>query len=109
MLAMYIAMTQTSELSADPLCTQTNNNTRVNMRKATTDYLDCLRLEHCKFDDAWTFVSDSQDVQAVKENVGEIATGFDSFFVKVGNGDYDEVWGIEGIVPYTYKNAYRIL
>lgn len=81
----------------------------INM-KTTTEYLDCLRLEHCDFTDAaWQFVSDSQDTQAVKEHLGQIANEFDSFFVKVGDGDYDEVWGVHGIVPYTNKNAYRIL
>lgn len=78
--------------------------------KQTTDYLDCLRLEHCNFNaPEWVFVSDSQDARAVKENLGSIADEFDSFFVKVGDGDYLEVWGIFGSVPYTHKNSYRIL
>ena len=34
-------------------------------------------------------VSDSQDVRAVKRHIGKKAYGFDSFFVIVGNGDYD--------------------
>jgi hypothetical protein len=73
------------------------------------DYLDTLRLEHCKFDgDKWKFVSDSQDTQAVKENIGQIAMEFDSFFVKIGEGEYLEAWGIHGIIPYTNKTAYQI-
>lgn len=74
------------------------------------DYLDCLRLDHCKFEgEAWTFVSDSQEVEAIKSHVGEAGNEFDSFFVKVEEGDYAEVWGVHGIIPYTNKNAYRIV
>lgn len=55
------------------------------------------------------FVSDSQDVQAIREHIGEAATGYDAFFVSVGDGDYNEVWGICGIVPYKSKLTTRIL
>jgi hypothetical protein len=45
------------------------------------------------------FVTDSQDVEAVREHIGPSADDYDSFFVSVANGDYTEVWGMSGIVP----------
>jgi hypothetical protein len=53
--------------------------------------------------------SDSQDVQYVKEYLGEIAQDYDSFFLKVEDGDYAEVWGMEGIIPYLYKTVHKIV
>lgn len=55
------------------------------------------------------FVSDSQDVQAIKEYIGEAATGYDSFFAAITDGDYTEVWGMCGIVPYKSKLTSRVL
>lgn len=53
-------------------------------------------------------MSDSQDVAPIKCAI-KGADEFDSFFVKTGDGEYLEIWGICGIIPYTHKNAYRIL
>lgn len=55
------------------------------------------------------FLSDSQDVAPVKEHVGESASDYDSFFVRVADGDYAEVWGMCGIVPFTSKLVRRLL
>ena len=55
------------------------------------------------------FLSDSQDVESIKEHVGDSAIGYDAFFVHVADGDYAEVWGIVGIVPYNTKLASRLL
>jgi hypothetical protein len=55
------------------------------------------------------FISDSQDVTAVKERIGEPAQGYDAFFVAIQDGDYVEVWGICGIVPYVTKLTSRLL
>jgi hypothetical protein len=55
------------------------------------------------------FVSDSQDVAPIKEYIGADADGYDAFFVHVEDGDYTEVWGIVGIVPYLSKLTSRIL
>jgi len=71
-------------------------------------FLNVVCLEQCKFDDGFVFVSDSQDVRPIKEYFGEIAEDFDAFFVKVGDGDYVEVWGIHGIIPDLNKTAYQI-
>jgi hypothetical protein len=55
------------------------------------------------------FISDSQDVQSLKEHFGNhCLEDFDSFFVKIEDGDYTEVYGINGIIPYLYKDVYEI-
>ena len=55
------------------------------------------------------FVSDPQDTAAIKEHIGAAADGYDSFFVATADGDYTEVWGMCGIVPYKSKLVSRIL
>ena len=59
--------------------------------------------------DVFTFVSDSQDVQAVRDTLGAEAEGYDSFFVKMGEGDYEEAYGMFGTVPKLDKRVYKIL
>ena len=56
-----------------------------------------------------TLVSDSQDVQAIREYLGEDAGNYDAFFVDVQNGEYVEVWGMVGIVPYLSKLVSRLI
>lgn len=51
------------------------------------------------------FVSDSQDVDFIKQHCGSIANEFDAFFVSIKDGDYTEIWGIHGIVPFNQKFA----
>jgi hypothetical protein len=53
------------------------------------------------------FVSDSQDVNSVKENL-LMAGDYDSFFVGICEGDYTEVYGMYGIVPYLEKDVYPL-
>jgi len=55
------------------------------------------------------FVSDSQDVNAIRQHLGLIDPECDSYFVKVENGEYTEVYGIEGIVPYLSKSVIKII
>ena len=55
-------------------------------------------------------MSDSQDVEAVRDTLGAVSEGYDSFFVKLdGDGDYAEVYGMAGIVPKLCKNVDKIL
>ena len=54
------------------------------------------------------FVSDSQDVQAIREYLGNDAGNYDAFFVAIADGDYTEVWGMVGIVPYNSKLVSRL-
>jgi len=55
------------------------------------------------------FFSDSQDVQPIKEDIGADAEGYDSFFVATKDGDYTEVWGMSGIIPYRSKLVTRLI
>lgn len=55
-----------------------------------------------------TFVSDSQDVKFLCEYFGHIASGYESFFVEVGEGDYLQVWGMMGIVPSFDKYVTKV-
>ncbi len=54
------------------------------------------------------FISDSQDITEIKKHVGKEAIPYDSFFVSTADGDYTEVWGMCGIVPYLSKLATRL-
>jgi hypothetical protein len=57
------------------------------------------------------FISDSQDVEAIRESCGLTLADnqFDSFFVDTQDGDYTEVWGMFGIIPRDEKPVYRVL
>lgn len=54
------------------------------------------------------FVSDSQDVAPIREYLGADAGEYDAFFVHIQDGDYTEVWGICGIIPYNSKLTTRL-
>lgn len=56
-----------------------------------------------------TLVTDSQEVSEVKRNIGKKAYGFSAFFIKVGDGDYDEVFGIRNSVPWMGERVWRII
>lgn len=54
----------------------------------------------------YELVSDSQDVQPLNEEFG---TDYDSFFIRVGDGDYLGVYGMYGIIPTLNKRVYQVL
>jgi len=56
-------------------------------------------------------VTDSQDVQAICEHLGlrGLDLGYDAFFVDVQDGEYVEVWGMCGTVPYNSKLVSRLV
>jgi len=55
-------------------------------------------------------VTDSQDVAEAKNYFGDrpAIKEFDGFFVKIGDGDFDEVYGFHGIVPNLEKTVWLI-
>jgi len=56
-----------------------------------------------------TLVTDSQDVQAVREYFGNNDVDeFDGYFVNIEEGDYSEVYGFYGSTPELYKEVYKI-
>jgi len=56
------------------------------------------------------FISDDYSINSIKNTIGrfEELKDFNSFFVKINNGEYEEVYGIYGTVPYITKDIYRI-
>ena len=56
----------------------------------------------------YLFVSDSQDVQLIKDDY-PAAQEFDSFFVMVFDGAITSVLGMYGIVPNLEKRVYKVL
>lgn len=54
-------------------------------------------------------VTDSQDVKAIRDYFGNPEWwDFEGCFVKVSDGEYDEVYCFEGIVPHLNKPLYKI-
>jgi len=59
-------------------------------------------------DHKYQFISDSQEVASVLENIGIDPDEYDSVFAVIGDGDYEEVWGMSGIVPHLNKRVERL-
>ena len=60
-------------------------------------------------DKKYKFISDSQAVYDILKMFGVDTEEFDSCFVWVNeDGEYEEVWGMPGIIPMNDKNTYRI-
>ena len=57
-------------------------------------------------------VTNPSDVEAVKQYLTkeelDKAVDLDGFFVKVGEGEYTEIYGFLGIVPNLWKDLFRI-
>ncbi len=59
-------------------------------------------------DHKYQFISDSQDVAPVLEYLGIDPDEYDSVFVVIRDGDYEEVWGMSGTVPHLNKRVERL-
>ena len=57
------------------------------------------------------FISDSQDTAAIRFDFGPDWQGFnyDSYFVRVEDGEYKEIWGMSGIIPWAGKLVTRLV
>ena len=60
------------------------------------------------------FISDGQDVDAIKEYLGNVDipdSTFGSFFVKVDgeNALYSEVYGMRGVIPFPDFEVWKII
>lgn len=58
-----------------------------------------------------TFVSDSPDTASIRFDFGPQWDGFeyDSYFVAIADGEYTEIWGMCGTVPYLSKLVTRLV
>jgi hypothetical protein len=55
------------------------------------------------------FVSDSQDVQSIRDMAGiDPDREYDAFFVVVEDGDYACIFGMQGTVAHYQRNLYRL-
>ena len=56
-------------------------------------------------------VTDSQDVQDIKDYFGNAPAveDYDGFFVKVGDGELDEVYAFVGSIPVLNKPIFEIV
>lgn len=63
--------------------------------------------------DDFILVTDSQDVAPINDYLLGMKDYtkddlYDSYFVKIGDGDYEEIYGFYGIVPVLNKNCYKL-
>jgi hypothetical protein len=68
---------------------------------------DFIKVDQLPEDKDYIFVSNTQDVEPIKEMYPN-TEDYDSFFVLVGDGEYLEVWGMQGIVPYSWKKLCKV-
>jgi hypothetical protein len=63
-------------------------------------------------DEKYTLVQDSQEIKAVMESIGykyPLFGGLPScLLVEVLDGEYGEVWEIDGFTPFLTETAYQI-
>jgi hypothetical protein len=55
------------------------------------------------------FTNSDCEVETIKTHLGKKAKEFDSFFVHVRNGDYAEVYGMMGSVPYLNRQVVQLV
>jgi len=61
-------------------------------------------------DEKYQLVTDSREVEAILESIGQTGHNDDThgLLVEVLDGQYGEVWGFFGIVPLLHKHAYQL-
>ena len=55
------------------------------------------------------FVSTDIEVEGIKKLLGNEAKDYDSFFVRIENGEIVEAYGMYGIVPHLDKLVFRVV
>lgn len=81
----------------------------LNPRNTRVRFTEQLTISDLNDRDDLQLITDSQDVEAVKQNLGPAAKDFDGFLVKVGEGEYVEVYGFMGSTPELWKPAIRLI
>lgn len=56
-------------------------------------------------------VTNSQDTEEIRQSLAHLKNVLksDSFFAKIQDGDYVELYGFEGIIPLQYKTLIKII
>lgn len=60
------------------------------------------------FGDDYILVQDSQEIQDILDYIGAKKVSPHALFVKLDDGDYAEVWGLDNFIPWNYLEAYRL-
>lgn len=55
--------------------------------------------------ESFHLVMDSSDVAKINKDHG---VDFDGFFVDLGNGEFNFIYGFYGHIPYWYKSLYEV-
>lgn len=55
------------------------------------------------------FVCDSQDVAAIKSGLPKSQQVYDSYFALIGDGEYTELYGMFGTVPWHTRQIYQLI
>ena len=71
------------------------------------------RIEDIQYREDLILITDSLEVEHILKDIGYLGTDEDKIefiglFILVIDGDYDEIYGFEGNVPYFSKNLWRI-
>ena len=62
----------------------------------------------------YAFISDSQEVKGIlesefgKKSGKRLQEDFSSLFVLINEGEYQEIRGMAGIIPYNYRLTYKL-
>jgi hypothetical protein len=67
-----------------------------------------MRIENLK-DEKYQLVTNSQDVKEIQNYLQFDAFSYDSFFVFAKDGEYLEIYGFHGLVPYHDKIVTKLL
>ena len=70
-----------------------------------------FKCEDFNLKDRFQLITDSQDVKAVFESIGkpELYDYFQGLFVAQSEGEYKEVYGFVGCIPYNFKPCWTLL
>lgn len=61
-------------------------------------------------DEGLMFINDSQEVEHILEAIGfEDVDAAGALFVRIGDGDYEEVWAMTGTIPFTQNELVRLI
>ena len=71
--------------------------------------MDVRKAEEFEDEEGYILLTDSQDIEATAESIGQDLTDYALLFVKIGEGKYLEVWGSESSVPYVWSRFWQIL
>lgn len=68
-----------------------------------------LTVADLPYSEDWQWVTDETEIRAILEYIGQGDEDYGALLVKVGDGDYDGIYAIEGTIPYTWKMAWKLV